>query len=528
MVSRAHGLALGLGLTRHAGLGGGGGAPAVISAPVVTGTGYVGYTLTASDGLWSNVPSTIAKQWGYLVPAIKSITCGGASMIREFLADTGFDAGSSYSVTTPIGFAGLTNPAPMAVYQSIHQNPAFTYTITGLTPGASYTVRLHFVELYFSTAASRVFNVTINGNAALSGFDVFTQAGGQYLAIIREFTATATAGGTIVLAFTATVDQAAVSAIEIVPTVAAQTFVPIPSSTASTYAVTVIDEGTPLACKVTATNGNGSLSVITNAVEQWVPGDLGSTLFAWFDAEDAASVTLATGVSRWADKSGNRDHLTQANAGLQPVYSATGWSGTRPGVVYDGTRYVVSSTAMPRLRKVAGGLVAMAAKPDAVTVNVVTNYLQITTPSNLVRFNAPRSTGNPLIFQVRLRALDGDGVTTVSTTSSPGGAAPHVVLAAQDYTVGQFHMRVDGTAGTPVSAGTVTALTSDTNAAGLLLGHETGPSNLFVGQFHEVLCLNSLPAVAVREKIEAYLAWRAQIVGNLPVGHTWKNGAPTP
>jgi len=63
----------------------------------------------------------------------------------------------------------------------------------------------------------------------------------------------------------------------------------------------------------------------------------GSNLVAWFDAQDAASITQSSGaVSQWNDKSGNGNHLTQATAGKKPTYSATGLGGAQPSVSFDG------------------------------------------------------------------------------------------------------------------------------------------------------------------------------------------------
>lgn len=50
----------------------------------------------------------------------------------------------------------------------------------------------------------------------------------------------------------------------------------------------------------------------------WTPSQL-STI-AWWDAKDAATVTVATGVSQWNDKSGNSYHMTQLSASAQPTY----------------------------------------------------------------------------------------------------------------------------------------------------------------------------------------------------------------
>lgn len=43
-------------------------------------------------------------------------------------------------------------------------------------------------------------------------------------------------------------------------------------------------------------------------------------LYAWYDAADASTITQATGVSAWADKSGNGRTCSQATGAQQPAY----------------------------------------------------------------------------------------------------------------------------------------------------------------------------------------------------------------
>lgn len=58
----------------------------------------------------------------------------------------------------------------------------------------------------------------------------------------------------------------------------------------------------------------------------------------WYDASDASSVTLnGSRVSAWDDKSGNNDHLTQANIALQPLYVLAAQNGLN-GIQYNLTR----------------------------------------------------------------------------------------------------------------------------------------------------------------------------------------------
>ena len=88
----------------------------------------------------------------------------------------------------------------MAVYQH-GRSGVFTYTIPGLTPGATYTVLLHFAETYFNTKGSRQFNVAINGTTVLTNLDIYATVGLD-TALLETFTATANSSGQIVIAFT--------------------------------------------------------------------------------------------------------------------------------------------------------------------------------------------------------------------------------------------------------------------------------------------------------------------------------------
>jgi fibronectin type 3 domain-containing protein len=146
-------------------------------------------------------------------PTVVAIDAGGIAA-GAFQADTGFSGGSTYHTTATIDTSAASNPAPQTVYQS-ERYGNFSYKATGLTPGTSYTVRLHFAELYFTSAGQRIFNVTINGSPVLTNFDVFAQAGAQNKAIALTFAATADRTGAIAINFTSVKNNAKVSGIEI-------------------------------------------------------------------------------------------------------------------------------------------------------------------------------------------------------------------------------------------------------------------------------------------------------------------------
>ena len=211
-------------------------SPSTLDASGVTGTTYSDTGLAASttyyylvEALDSFGASAASAQASATTPAassgtsIASINAGGPAESNSgggdnsFVADEDYSTGgTTYSVTNTITIpASVTNAAPAAVYQSARQGTV-TYTIPGLTAGASYTVRLHFAELYFSAAGQRVFNVAINGTTVLTNFDIYATAKANFTAVVEQFTATANSSGDIVIAFTnGTIDQPMINGVEV-------------------------------------------------------------------------------------------------------------------------------------------------------------------------------------------------------------------------------------------------------------------------------------------------------------------------
>jgi hypothetical protein len=141
------------------------------------------------------------------------INSGGAAA-GAFIADCHVSGGLTGHTSAAIDVSRVSAAAPQAVYQSERWGD-FTYTITGLTPGAFYTVRMHFAELFWNRAGARVFNVTINGASALSNFDIFKAAGAANVAVVEEFTTKPDAHGTVTIVYKGVVDHAKSSGIEI-------------------------------------------------------------------------------------------------------------------------------------------------------------------------------------------------------------------------------------------------------------------------------------------------------------------------
>jgi len=172
------------------------------------------YVVEAVNAGGSSAPSNQASATTQAcVGTPVQINCGGPA-VSPFVADKDFTGGSTIDHANTIDLSGVTNPAPMAVYQTARIG-GFTYTIPGFTAGASHTVRLHFAETFWTSVGSRIFNVSINGTQVLSNFDVFAAAGAKNKAVIEQFTVHVNSSGQYVIQFTTVRDHSLISGIEV-------------------------------------------------------------------------------------------------------------------------------------------------------------------------------------------------------------------------------------------------------------------------------------------------------------------------
>ncbi len=153
--------------------------------------------------------SSTSTDWAASINGIEAtevplfqVNCGG-SAVSPYTADAGSSGGSGTLTTThSISTSGVTNPAPASVYQSYRYGSNFSYSMTGLAANTNYVVRLHFAESYDSAAGVRLFNVALNGTTVLSNFDVFAAAGGEYKAVVKQFTVASDSTGKITVGLT--------------------------------------------------------------------------------------------------------------------------------------------------------------------------------------------------------------------------------------------------------------------------------------------------------------------------------------
>ena len=142
-----------------------------------------------------------------------SINCGGGAA-SPYVADTDFGGGVPSSTTHAINTSNwLTAPIPTQSVLQTNRHNQMTYRMGGFTPGSSRTVKLYFVEHFFTAAGKRTFDVIINGTKVLENFDIFADTGGQWIARSHTFATTANSSGQVVIQFVAGVDNPMVNGI---------------------------------------------------------------------------------------------------------------------------------------------------------------------------------------------------------------------------------------------------------------------------------------------------------------------------
>src|SRR6202041_2383127 len=239
-------------------------------------------------------------------------------------------------------------------------------TVPGAVPGATYTVRLHFAEEYWTTAGSRTFNVSIDGTQVLTNFDIFATAGGEYKAVAEQFSEVAPSNGAFTIQFATVKDNAQVNGIEILSsstlsppptptglaaiagnasvilswtagsgatsyniyrgtTSGGEGTTPVGTSTSTGFTDTGLTNGTTYYYKVSATNSAG-----TSAQSSEVSAT---------PTASAASLQISAGGPATGTWAADKDFTGGATSGTSNAISTTGVTNPAPQSVYQHNRY---------------------------------------------------------------------------------------------------------------------------------------------------------------------------------------------
>jgi hypothetical protein len=264
----------------------------------------------------------------------------------------------------------------------------------------------------------------------------------------------------------------------------------------------------------------------------WRPDELGSALELWLDAEDTASITLnGSNVVQWDDKSGNGRNATQATASFQPTYQATGFNG-KPTLQNDGND--ILELGVTSLGRNVSGLTCVIVGLHPAGLTFASNANEIFISSGALaaatRFaTSPNATGGATAntYAIAGRRLDGDGYNSVgsSTDSLANRGNPWIRVAQRAYSAGVANHWTDGTQDMANAVIQTAGNTSDTDAlrTSIFGGVAGTPAGT---QLCEIVLTHSTMTTADRQRLEGYLAWKWDLVANLPITHPYKNTPP--
>ena len=116
---------------------------------------------------------------------------------QGWLPDFSVDAGSFNAKNVAVDVSA-PNAAPAAIYQTERYGSDITYKYP-VPKGATYTVRLHFAEIFSPQPGDRLQKISLNGKVVLPKFDIASEVG-QNKALVKEFADVAPdANGNIVI-----------------------------------------------------------------------------------------------------------------------------------------------------------------------------------------------------------------------------------------------------------------------------------------------------------------------------------------
>jgi hypothetical protein len=227
-------------------------------------------------------------------------------------------------------------------------------------------------------------------------------------------------------------------------------------------------------------------------------------IYAWWDASDSATITTDTGVSVWADKSGNGRNATQSTGNNQPTRTVT--INGRLALTFDGTNDSLSFTGASRTDET---MLVVARQRDSAADTANTNrYGTLLGSSSSSRGHTFRSQyasapSNFLFDSVFSGFTSGTNrvvrtVTGVRSGDTAGDIPLNVYTISRSTSAGISQFINNQAGGT---ATTSEALTLDRIGVG-------GTTNYWIGEVCEVLLYSRAITAAERTRATDYLMER--------------------
>jgi len=214
-----------------------------------------------------------------IIPATASYT---DSQGNVWSSDASYQTGGGIQDCTTHAITGtLPSTTDQALYQCERWGNAVRETFS--VPNGSYTVLAKFSENNFDAVGDRVFNVTVNGAAWLTDFDIFATTGGKFKATDQTFpTPVGVINGQIVVVFTKITNYAKYDALSIIPvstlaTPSIASLSPMSGTPGTLVTITGTNFGATQGSSKVAFNGTAATPTSWSATSIMVPVPSGAT-----------------------------------------------------------------------------------------------------------------------------------------------------------------------------------------------------------------------------------------------------------
>ena len=241
----------------------------------------------------------------------------------------------------------------------------------------------------------------------------------------------------------------------------------------------------------------------------WTPAQISTSI--WLDAADASTITSSSNlVSQWDDKSGNNNHLAQATASLQPLYNVNQVEfAVNENLFKNSVANMLNSSGTTSLFIVHDIIDPTTSSGNFTTI--LRNSSTEADPTKRRPFMIYGKVGDTL--GISNSSSSSPNITTASTKTGRS-----VISYTQSPT--QATVFLDGTQQAQINNTPNTSTTSEL----FTLVNAADTNNTMV--FSEVILVNDLVTLEVRQKIEGYLAWKWDLTASLPADHPYKTKAP--
>lgn len=250
----------------------------------------------------------------------------------------------------------------------------------------------------------------------------------------------------------------------------------------------------------------------------WTPSD-NANLFVWYDISDVSTVTTSSNlgfdyVEQWDDKSGNGYNATQTTAANRPTYGINTLNGV------DLATFGATSAIQLNIP------VTPYANND-VSLYVVAQYRNKGSWQSTVLFNRAGSQ----FVAFLLEAGAGGGNYNIYTQTFYEGSTALVDPSANffsfvgDDATSNMDFWLNGTSDGSTGAGNFGSTSVFSGGQGYLGNDNYGSYS--ISDLAEVVLIDGKDSTTDRQKMEGYLAWKWGLQSKLPLGHPYKNAAPT-